>query len=202
MRGRKKRMRYFSKFVIGLLVFGISIGNAAESYSGSPILRAQAIIQGPGIYGVVSFTEVQIGTYSPVTAVLVIAYVAGLPPGRHGMHIHEFGSCADSTNAAGMIVPFGGAGGHFDPGPKGDTNPDFNHPFHMGDLPNLVADERGIAYLQYVTSRISLLSGPLSVFDHDGSAVIIHQNEDLGKTSEPNPAGTAGGSRSACGVIN
>ena len=38
---------------------------------------------------------------------------------------------------------FTSAGGHFDPGPNGNTDPDANHPYHMGDLPNMEVDANG-----------------------------------------------------------
>jgi Cu-Zn family superoxide dismutase len=97
-------------------------------------------------------------------------------------------------------VPFGGAGGHFDPGPFGNSNPDANHPFHMGDLPSLEANGAGRAVFEHRTSRITLSPGPLSLFDANGSAIIIHLNPDQGI---PGPAGSgvSGGPRIACGLI-
>jgi Cu-Zn family superoxide dismutase len=77
-------------------------------------------------------------------------------------------------------------------------NPDANHPFHMGDIPNLRANENGVAILEHRTSRITLSPGPLSIFDEDGSAIIVHVDPDLGTTGV---AGGAGGARLACGVI-
>ena len=53
--------------------------------------------------------------------------VTGLTPGKHGVHLHQTGKCEPDFTAAG---------GHFDPGPASNTDPDANHPFHMGDLPN------------------------------------------------------------------
>jgi Cu-Zn family superoxide dismutase len=50
------------------------------------------------------------------------------------------------------------------------------------------------------TSRITLSPGPLSVFDADGSAFIIHDFEDT-YCPEGVAAGCAGGSRAACGII-
>ena len=79
-------------------------------------------------------------------------------------------------------------------------DPDTNHPFHMGDLPNLVADASGKATLKVVTNRVTLGDGPLSVFDADGTAIIIHANPDQGITAETK-AGKSGGPRVACGVI-
>src|SRR5262245_33312932 len=70
--------------------------------------------------------------------------------------------------------------------------------FTMGDLPNIDVNKAGVGHLQYTTSRITLSPGPLSVFDADGSAGVIHQNSDLGL---PGVSGAAGGGRLACGVI-
>lgn len=160
-------------------------------------IRAQAILKGApgsGISGVMLFKQLPRNQYSPVTNVEVTARIEGLTPGQHGMHIHETGNCADTT------IAFGGAGGHFDPGPFSSSNPvDANHPFHMGDLPNLEVDEEGMGTLKrYSTSRITLSAGPLSIFDANGSAVIIHQNPDLGMTGV---SGASGGTRVACGII-
>ena len=120
----------------------------------------------------------------------VVARVRGLTPGEHGFHIHEHGVCEP---------PFTTAGGHFDPGPFGHSSPvDENHACHMGGLPNLRAGANGVGRLRTVTSRITLSPGPLSVFDADGSAVVVHANEDRG---EPGVTGASGGARVACGIV-
>ena len=114
-----------------------------------------------------------------------------MKPGKHGVHLHAVGKCDPDFTAAG---------GHFDPGPAGNTDPDANHPFHMGDIPNLEVGANGAGKLTGVTTRVTLSPGPLSLFDTDGSAVIIHGNEDQGTTGEPK-SGVSGGPRVACGVI-
>ncbi|NNK48254.1 MAG: superoxide dismutase family protein, partial [Gemmatimonadetes bacterium] len=100
--------------------------------------------------------------------------------------------------------PCGAAGGHHDPGPFGKTTPDapdFNHPFHGGDLVN-VEVKNGVGSLTATTSRFTLSEGRLSVFDHDGSALIIHTNPDAYCDQEDElAAGCAGGARGACGVL-
>ena len=153
-------------------------------------LRAQVNLQGApdsGISGHVLFIQTRQGI---LPTVQVIAEVEGLPPNTlHGFHIHENGTCAPS---------FAAAGGHYDPGPNGNSDPDANHPFHMGDIPNLRANDRGIAKLKHTTSRITLSPGPLSLFDDNGSAVIVHANEDRGTTGV---TGGAGGARIACGTV-
>lgn len=114
----------------------------------------------------------------------------GMPGNRHGVHIHENAQC----------LPCGAAGGHFDPGPNSNSSPDGNHPFHMGDLVNIVANDRGAGKLKVLTTRITLSPGPLSVFDADGSAFIIHDFEDT-FCPDGEVSGCAGGSRFACGII-
>jgi Cu-Zn family superoxide dismutase len=161
------------------------------------VLRARAILDGPpgsGISGVVLFTQAPADANLPQPTVDIVAQVDGLTPGLHGIHIHEIGSCADTS------IPFGGAGGHFDPGPFGNSGPDVNHPFHMGDIPNLSVNAAGHGHLRHVTSRITLSPGPVSVFDANGSAVIVHLNVDQGVTGAAG-SGLSGGARVACGVI-
>ena len=110
--------------------------------------------------------------------------------GRHAVHIHETGSCD----------PCGSAGGHFDPGPHGHSNPDGNHPFHSGDLVNIRVDDSGNGDLRTTTSRITLSPGPLSIFDEDGASLIIHVDPDT-YCPGGEEAGCAGGARLACGVF-
>ena len=125
--------------------------------------------------------------------------VKGLEPGKHAVHIHETANCGKCSDA----------GGHFDPGPKGLTSPDGNHPFHSGDLINIEGKNNGKGKLKTTTTRITLSEGPLSLFDWDGSAFIIHDNKDTYCPDVPTipdgpgsiVAGCAGGSRFACGII-
>lgn len=162
--------------------------------------RAKADIKGEGISGTAELREVD-AQLSPshdmnymtgMKAVEVTITVTGLTPGAHGVHLHAVGKC----EAPG----FTSAGGHVDPGPASNMDPDMNHPFHMGDLPNLVADASGKAMLKAVTNRVTIGDGPLSLFDADGSAIIVHANPDQGKTGEAK-SGVSGGPRVACGII-
>ena len=54
--------------------------------------------------------------------------------------------------------------------------------------------------MQTTTSRVTLSDGPLSVFDADGSALIVHVDPDT-YCLEGEEKGCAGGARAACGVI-
>ena len=116
--------------------------------------------------------------------------VSGMKPGKHAVHIHEVGTCD----------PCGAAKGHFDPGPNSNSSPDGNHPFHMGDLVNIVVKGNGKGKLKTKTTRVTLSPGPLSLFDRNGSAFIIHVDRDT-YCPGGEEKGCAGGSRAACGVI-
>lgn len=161
---------------------------AAPSASGAGIVRAHADIKGEGITGTADFVESQQGNGKIVN---ITVTVSGLKPGNHGFHLHAVGKCAPD---------FAAAGGHFDPGPAGNGDPDANHPFHSGDVPQLTAAANGKATMKAATTRVTLSDGPLSLFDADGSAVIVHGNPDQGITGE-SKSGVSGGPRVACGVI-
>jgi superoxide dismutase, Cu-Zn family len=151
--------------------------------------RATAQIKGEGITGEATLVERRQGTG---TVVDVTVSVKGLKPGRHGVHLHAVGKCEPD---------FAAAGGHFDPGPASNPDPDANHPYHMGDLPNIEAGADGSGSLKAVTTRVTVSDGPLSIFDADGTAIIIHGNPDQGITGEPK-SGVSGGPRVACGVFS
>lgn len=113
----------------------------------------------------------------------------GLEPGTHAFHIHETGQCTPDFEAAG---------GHFNPGNKElgilvEGGP------HAGDFPNIHVPASGKLTVEFFGDGISLEEGAQgSVFDDDGSAIIIHSGAD---DYESQPAGDAG-NRIACGVIS
>ncbi|MGH7673092.1 MAG: superoxide dismutase family protein [Gemmatimonadales bacterium] len=113
---------------------------------------------------------------------------ATLPPGKHGIHLHEVGTCdpAAFTSAGGHHNPLGGRHGLESPGGP-----------HAGDLPNLDAGPVSPVRYEVVTDRVTLRDGPASLFDADGSALVIHAVEDDQRTD---PAGNSG-ARLVCGVI-
>ena len=181
---------------------------------GPDVIRARAILFDDlgNESGVVDFTQSPADENLPEPTVDVVARVKSelLTPGDHGMHIHENGTCTRGTPTT-----FSSAGGHFDPGPFGNSTPvDLNHPYHMGDLPNLEVNEAQEGHLRHTTSRITLSPGPLSVFDANGSAVVVHLLPDQGVPCVPGPpdasgrptgcvagVGVSGGARLLCGVI-
>jgi Cu-Zn family superoxide dismutase len=157
--------------------------------AGKATARAHATISGEGVTGTADIVEM---AYDTGTEVEVTVTAKGLKPGLHGVHFHAVGKCEPPA--------FTAAGGHFDPGPAGNTDPDVNHPYHLGDIPNLRVGADGSGTLQARTTRVTVSAGPLSLMDADGSAIIIHANPDQGITGEAK-SGVSGGPRAACGVI-
>lgn len=114
----------------------------------------------------------------------------GLPPGLHGFHVHENGSCAagvkDGKPVAGLA-----AGGHYDPAgskqhglPWGDG--------HLGDLPALAVDAAGNASNPVLAPRLKLA-------DLKGRALMVHVGGD-NHADHPAMLG-GGGARLVCGPI-
>lgn len=121
----------------------------------------------------------------------IILSVQNAPPGMHGVHVHGTGRCEGPD--------FKSAGGHFDPGPAGNPDPDVNHPYHMGDLPNITVNAAGTGQYNIFSTRLTM-GGPVGLFDADGSAIVIHQNLDP-LVPGPSGSGVSGGAPIACGVI-
>lgn len=155
-------------------------------------MKAKAEMSGKGIAGRATLTEYQFGTQTLVKIHLALeGNPANLKPGLHAVHIHEKASCEGEFKCAG---------GHFDPGPAGNSDPDVNHPFHAGDLPNILIDENGKGVLEAVTTRVTLSEGALCILSGVGSALMVHANPDPYKGGE-HGSGISGGPRIACGVI-
>jgi Cu-Zn family superoxide dismutase len=119
--------------------------------------------------------------------VLLRLSLKGIPAGEHAFHVHAVGKCEP---------PFESAGGHFNPtNKKHGMMADHGH---AGDMPNLHVPQGGELKVEVLNTAITLEKGkPNSVFDSDGSSIVIHAGADDYKTD---PDGKAG-ERIACGVI-
>lgn len=171
-----KTQRHLACGAFGALLCAAAALPAAAQSASAPLKNAD----GKEV-GSVNLTQTQQG-------VLINVSVKGLPPGEHAFHVHAVGKCEP---------PFTSAGGHFNPGAK-------KHGMmaaegqHAGDMPNLHIPQSGELTVEILNANITLEKGkPNSVYDTDGSAVIVHAGKDDYKTD---PTGDAGG-RIACGVI-
>jgi Cu-Zn family superoxide dismutase len=160
--------------------------------------RAKAVMNGHGkVSGEAIFTEYDVNGAKYVHIRLELdGDIDVLVAGTHAVHIHEKASCD--------CEDFKCAGGHFDPGPYGNTDPDANHGYHAGDLPSITIDEKGHGVLQALTTRVTLSDGPVSLLSKEsapeGTSLMVHANHDPYTPGESG-SGHSGGPRLACGVI-
>ena len=111
----------------------------------------------------------------------------GLPPGWHGIHFHAVGDCSDTAKFEKSKAHV-----NHDQSKHGLLNPEGPD---EGDLPNVFANADGSVNAE--VSSETPLTGEGALKDGDGSALIIHANEDDHTTQ---PIGGAG-ARIACAVI-
>lgn len=169
------------KLVFSLL--GIAALTGCQMMSaGSDSKQARAMLEsrsGSTVAGHVDFQESK-------DKVRVTANLAGLKPNsEHGFHVHEKGDCSapDATSAGGHFNPDGQPHGH----PRQGKH-------HAGDMPNLVANEKGVASTSFDLPGVHLDDGKQGILNR---AVVVHAKAD---DYQSQPAGDSG-SRIACGVI-
>lgn len=136
--------------------------------------------------------KIGVATFKQGTDGVVVRIDLGqLKPGIHGMHFHEVGDCTDFDkfdNAKGHIALHAQPHGYYHPdGPQ------------EGNLPNLIVGKDSRAEVEIYTDLVSLTGKGWKpeLLSEQGSALIIHENEDDHFTQ---PSGNAG-KRIACGVI-
>ena len=175
-------MKKVSILMIAVLAIAAVVATGVSA-QGNDAQHASAVLVDPAgnVVGNAKFTE-------DATGILhVNVHVRGISAGLHGIHLHAVGSCTPT---------FAATGGHHNPlsHQHGLNNP---QGAHAGDLPNLVVNRAGVGRLVGVSDRATLSPGPTTLFDANGSAVILHASEDDQLTD---PTGNSG-TRIACGVI-
>ena len=119
----------------------------------------------------------------------------GLPPGQHGIHIHDIGLCDPPG--------FASAGPHWNSTNKqhGSKNP---QGAHVGDLRNVTVASDGTLRVRIVVPGAYLSNagrnaqpGAHEILDANGAALVIHAHADDYQTD---PSGNSG-DRIACAVL-
>ena len=123
-------------------------------------------------------------------SVKINGHIKGLPPGKHGFHIHKFGDIRATDCSK--------CGGHWNPknrqhGGLRDIES------HAGDLGNITANEEGESKFHIRTNKFTLI-GSNSVI---GRSIVIHVDEDdLGQGGHSDSLTTGhAGARLDCAVI-
>jgi Cu-Zn family superoxide dismutase len=181
-------MRLFHKQLAFASIITIALFSACATASrmGNAVSRATAIIY--------DINGTPIGTadlwQDPSGLVNVEIASLALPAGTHGIHFHEVAKCEGGATA------FSTAGAHYNPFAKqhGLSNPLGPH---AGDAPNVVVPASGFTKVSFTTDRVTLTPGTISLFDADGSSIVVHANAD---DQISQPAGNSG-PRIACGVV-
>jgi len=188
---------------LALTTAGVALAISTSSAGATrPLVRATLKDTAGTVVGEVVFK----GRHGEVSRVEVNLR-AGAAPGLgdfHGFHIHTTGVC-DPLPSGSTSVPFGSAGGHWNPTASG-------HGSHTGDLPSVLIRANGRAHQEFDTDRFNVRA----LLDADGSAVVLHAGRDnfanipsTYSSGEPPVAGpnaaTLGtgdaGGRFACGVV-
>lgn len=168
-----------------MLVLLLACGGRTPGPAGQPLpdlIATAALTSRDSVrVGVATFTAGDTGAWLGLS-------VSGLTPGRHGLHIHETGNC--------LTPDFTSAGGHLNPGSThhGLEN---SQGHHAGDLPNLLVEPDGSADTSFAIDPGLFRAGEGSLFQSQGTALVIHANPDDQRTD---PSGGSG-DRVACGVI-
>ncbi|WP_019587777.1 superoxide dismutase family protein [Deinococcus apachensis] len=163
---------------------------AMTAPASTPLTATAALRDEAGqVLGTATFRQMGMG-------VQVTVETRGLTPGQHGMHVHEYGRCALGVDpATNTVVPFGAAGGHFDPGmSKNHDDPQAPNKYgHGGDALMLTVGADGVGRATFMSQKFSL-TGMNGVLNR---SLVIHANPDDYKSD---PAGKSG-TRVRCGVI-
>ncbi|USQ14693.1 superoxide dismutase family protein [Legionella lytica] len=163
------KIKYKGVFALGFLaLLGSSISQAATVISEVTNTAGAAL-------GTITFEDSKFG-------LLVKPQLSGLPAGPRGFHIHQHPDCGDHAMKAGGHLDPAGTNSH--QGPYGQG--------HLGDLPVLVVDSKGMANTPTLAPR-------LTTKDIQGHSVMIHEGGD---NYSDNPALGGGGARIACGKIS
>ena len=182
-------MKHF-KAIAAMSVLGIvgcdnsdEIGNGQQSG-----VSAQANVSVQGTPAATASTTLDVEAAEQDGGVRIAVAAAGLPPGEHGLHVHEIGRCEEPG--------FTSAGAHWNPTGRehGRDNP---AGAHAGDLPNLVIDSAGRGRTEFVISGATLVGGARPMYDNDGAALLVHAKADDYRTD---PTGDSG-DRIACSVL-
>jgi Cu-Zn family superoxide dismutase len=149
-------------------------------------IQAIAVFDQKKIKGTVTFTE-----DLKRKVVVVEVNITGLKKNSyHGFHVHEAG---DMTMKCESLCQ------HFNPYKKTHGCPGMKNR-HVGDLGNLITDDKGVASMKFVDDQIQLRGSKANIL---GRGLIIHEDlDDCGHgENEASLINGNAGKRIACAII-
>lgn len=190
-------MRPIAALIFAVFLSACATGGGNRDYTPATAPRSVWIVGGSGqAIGQATFTD------GPHGVLIRLEFSAGaLPPGWHGLHIHQRGDCSDfaggfqASGAHAQMEHHGAHGLLIADGPE------------AGDLPNIFATPAGPfaaeVFTPYVTLGSARIPGNANrqarepLLDGDGSALLIHAAAD---DHVSQPIGGAG-ARIACAAL-
>ena len=179
------KLSWFSVLAVSLWII-VPVRALAAPAAAKPIEVTVNLVSADGVGKAIGTITLKSGK----DGVTLAPKLKELPPGEHGLHLHEKGSC-DPADKDGKKTAAAAAGPHFDPdatkahkGPGGGG--------HKGDLPKLVVSDKGEAKQKMEVKGVTLE-------DFQGKSLMIHAGGDS-YSDTPKPLG-GGGDRIACGVV-
>ncbi len=121
--------------------------------------------------------------------VMMMAYLSGLTPGEHAIHLHEKADCSSDDGKS--------TGGHWNPTHEPHGEWGSQDGYHKGDIGNFTVGADGKATVHFMTDQWCMdCDDPTK--NIIGKAVIVHQGTD---DLVSQPSGAAGARVSCTGII-
>jgi len=190
-------MKKLGIFIFNIAIIGLVSCNGTSKKSKDNTQEHQTMEMKPEVKKITFDMEPKSGSTVKGTVefsqmgdqVMMMAYLSGLTPGEHAIHLHETADCSSDDGKS--------TGGHWNPTHEPHGQWGSEKGYHKGDIGNFTADADGNATIHFMTDQWCMdCDDPTR--NIIGKAVIVHQGiDDL----VSQPSGAAGARVSCTGII-